>query len=340
MATVLVTGASGFIGGHLVEALVARGDRVRCLVRPTSNLELLRTLDVELVHGDLAQNCDLHAAVRGTDVVYHLAAMSRALRSSQMMRVNAEGTYQLAQACAAQDNPPVLILISSLAAAGTARQGKLRVETDRAEPISNYGRAKRAGERAALALASRVPTTVLRPGIVFGERGRDMLPMFRAIARLEVHVVPRFSATPLSLIHVSDLVQIAMLAAERGLRLAQTDEHNGTTGQGYYFACDPHQPSYAQLGRLIAETMQLRCSVLLIYLPEPILWLSAGISELIARMRNQPSVYNFDKIREATGGAWLCSPEAVRRQLGFSPPYSLEERLDQTTRWYRDHKWF
>ena len=340
MATVLVTGASGFIGGHLVEALVARGDRVRCLVRPTSNLELLRTLDVELVHGDLAQNCDLHMAAQGTDVVYHLAAMSRALRSSQMMRVNAEGTYQLVQACAAQDKPPVLILISSLAAAGTARQGKLRVEADRAVPISNYGRAKRAGELAAEALASRVPTTILRPGIVFGERGRDILPMFRAIARHEVHVIPRFSATPLSLIHVADLVQIALLAAERGLRLAQIDEQNGSAGQGYYFVCDAQQPTYAQLGSLIAGTMHLRSSVLMMYLPEPILWLSAGISEIIAHLRKQPSVYNFDKIREATAGAWLCSPEAVRRQLGFSPPYSLAERLDQTTRWYRDHKWF
>jgi nucleoside-diphosphate-sugar epimerase len=220
MSTVLVTGASGFIGPHMARSLTERGDRVRALVRATSVVQPLVDLGVELVRGDLFCVDDLARAATGCDVVYHLAGCITPMRREDQMRINREGAAAIARACAAQPKPPVLVLVSSVAAAGPARHGRLRTEADRPAPLSNYGRSKRAGELAVAPYANRVPITVVRPGVVFGPRDKLLLPAFRAVDRFGVHVVPGFTSPPLSLVYVDDLVELLIRAAECGKRLA------------------------------------------------------------------------------------------------------------------------
>ena len=100
MAKVLVTGASGFIGSHLVSALVARGDDVTCLVRATSPVKGLEALGTRLAVGDVTRAGELVPAVCGQDIVYHLAGITSALNKRQFFRANREGTRNIAQACA------------------------------------------------------------------------------------------------------------------------------------------------------------------------------------------------------------------------------------------------
>jgi len=337
MSRAFVTGASGFIGSHLVSALVSRGDEVRCLVRPTSQVAHLNQLGVELVLGDLSKPEDLREPIAGADAVYHLGGVTCALRKADLMRVNGNGTRCVAQACAAQDRPPVLILVSSLSAAGTSWRGRSRTEWDPPRPISNYGRSKRAGERAGEAVADRVPTTIIRPGIVFGPRDRDVLSIFLTVAKAGVHVIPGFRRQPVSLIHVCDLVEIILRAADGGTRIGRPGG-NDNHPPGYYFACDGEHPSYAELGKLVGRAVG-RDTVMLIHFPEPMLWIAAAGNELTARLRGRPDVFNFDKIREATAGDWRCCPEAVLAELQFSPPESLAVRLFQTAQWYRREGW-
>lgn len=337
METVLVTGGSGFIGRNLVDELARRSCRIRCLARPTSRVRHLRRAGAELVFGDLTQADSLLDAVKGVDTVFHAAGLVAAARSEQLMRVNGEGTWNLARACAAQPRPPVLITISSVAAAGPASASGLRRESDPPAPVSNYGRSKRAGELAVEAWADRVPTTVVRPGIVFGPWDRLLLPMFRSIARLGIHPIPTFAPPPLSLMHVHDLVDVLLLAAQRGTRLA-TNNNPSPTASGYYFACSSEHLTYSELGRRLAQASGRR-HVFLFHLVEPLPWLVAGVTELIGRLVHQPVIVSVDKMRESIQASWAASPRAIRDVLGFVEAHSLDQRLRQTVEWYRRHRW-
>lgn len=337
MNTVLVTGGSGFIGRNLVRELAHRSCRIRCLVRPTSRVRHLRKVGAELVVGDVNQPDSLLAAVSGADTVFHIAGLVAASQAETLMQVNGEGTWNVADACAAQPRPPVLVTVSSLAAAGPAAAGSVRRESDPPAPVSDYGRSKRAGELAAEAWADRVPTTVVRPGIVFGPWDRLLLPMFRSIATLGIHPIPTFAPPPLSLLHVQDLVDVLVRAAERGTRLAKNG--NGPSGvAGYYFACSGQHVTYAELGRMIASALGRR-HVFLFHLVEPLPWLVAGLTEMFARLSRQPVIVNVDKMRESIQPSWAASPQAIREQLGFSEACSLDQRLRQTVDWYREHRW-
>jgi nucleoside-diphosphate-sugar epimerase len=338
METVLVTGASGFVGRQLVGALVSRRRHVRCLVRSTSSVRFLRRTGSELVCGDITRPDSLAPALRGADLVFHAAGLTHALTARQFMHVNASGTWDVAQACAAQSDPPVLVVVSSLAAAGPARSGRTRTEADPPSPVSHYGRSKRAGELAAEAWADKVPVTIVRPGIVFGPRNRELLPMFRSIAHLGIHPIPTFHPPPLSLIHVEDLVELLLRAAERGKRITGRGDNDLPRPPGYYFAADDEHPNYTQLGRMVARIFGRR-HLFLWHLAEPLPWLVAGVTELVARFSNQTSLVNIDKMREATAASWASSSQAAREDLGFSPPQTLEERLRETAQWYQQHRW-
>jgi len=200
MQRVLVTGATGFIGGHLTEALVGSGIATSCLVRSTSDTNRLSELGATLVEGDVTKAVGLDEAVADVDVVFHLAGLTMALSKAEMMQANAEGAGLVAAACARRESPPTLILLSSVAAAGVTARESIRVETDLESPVSDYGRSKRGGELAAARFADRVPMTFVRPGIIFGPRDRLTLPIFQTIAMSGIHPVVGLGRTKLAML--------------------------------------------------------------------------------------------------------------------------------------------
>jgi len=337
MAKVLVTGASGFIGSHLCEALVQHGHEVSCLVRKTSRTEHLDALGLRLVSGDVTDPDSLHSAVAGRETVYHLAAQLRALRARRFYEVNEQGAANVARACAAQTSPPVLVLVTSLAAAGPSPDGQPLTEDQPSRPISHYGRSKRAGELAAASQAARVPMTIVRPGIVFGQRDLGCLPMFRSVAWFRTHLVPVLPTLGASLIHAKDLVGLLILAAEKGERLPP-EGAEAPRGQGYYFAACEEHPTYFRLGRLIAEALGRRL-FFMVPAPWPAVRLVGAANELIGQVLRSPLALNLDKSREATAGCWFGSSQKATDQLGFQVGAGLLDRLRETARWYREQRW-
>ncbi|MCS7237045.1 MAG: NAD-dependent epimerase/dehydratase family protein [Thermoguttaceae bacterium] len=346
MASVLVTGGSGFIGFNLVCKLVERGDDVTVLVRSTSRVDKLRQLGVKLAEGDLLSPELLAPAVRGKDVVYHVAGVTRTLNPRDLWKINELGVAHMAAACAAQDRPPVLIVVSSLAAAGPSKFGQPRREEDPPRPVSFYGRSKLAGEMAARRYAGQVPITVVRPPVVFGPHDPNSVPMFRSVYRWGVHLAPGWGRRQYSLIHAEDLVHLLILAAERGERLeplrGQPDKLSSADlaqlGRGVYYAAGPEFPSWAEVGRLLGKVFG-RNRVWIIRVAAPGVWMIATCVECLERLRRKPMYLDWDKAREITSGSWACSGRKAAEQLGFAPAFPLLERLRQTAEWYRQAGW-
>jgi dihydroflavonol-4-reductase len=323
---VLVTGANGFVGSHLVEELLFRGHQVTGLVRRTSNLRWLEGLESNLIYGEVTDDDSLVEAVRGAEVVYHLAAVTKARRRERYYRVNHQGTVNLLEACA-QHNPDVkkFVLVSSLAAAGPSPEGRLLREQDSPQPVSDYGCSKLMAEQAVAEYEGRLPVTVVRPPAIYGPRDVDFLAYFRILKR---HLRPLlgFEERSLSICHVKDLVQGAILAGES----AQS------SGQMYFISGD-RDCTWDELSGIMAAAMGVR--TLKVRVPLFAVHLAALFAELFAPFSREAPVLDRRKAREMSQRCWTCDASKAGAELGYQPSVSLEEGIRETVEWYRGMGW-
>ncbi len=171
---ILVTGGSGFIGGHLVEALCSRGERVRCLVR-----RKLNDAGAEVVLGDLVSGAGVEEALEGVDLVMHLAGVTKALRVEDYYLGNVHATEKLALAVAARGIR--MVHVSSLAAVGPSLDGTPVGEDDEARPVTHYGKSKLEGERIVRRLLP--DAVIVRPPVVYGPRDTDVFQVLKPLSR-------------------------------------------------------------------------------------------------------------------------------------------------------------
>ena len=333
---VLVTGATGFIGYHLVEELTKSGASVTCLIRSTSSTKSIEHFSPAFLYGDVLQKDTLIEPTSNTDVVIHLAGAQESFNPQDYYDMNVGGTRNLVEACAASNSPPVFVYVSSLTAAGPSPGGELLIEEDTPSPISHYGRSKLAAEEVVRAWADKIPSTIVRPSMVFGERDVDVFQMFQAI-NLGLHPILTPKGSRYTLIHASDLAQGLISAAREGERL-DPNKSMDPTGRGIYFLGTDSHPTYSELGTIISEGLG-RNRVLLFQVPRAVTWIIAAIYEVVSRIRGKPSIVTFDKVRDAFAGSWVCSSEKAVTQLGFKPSKSIEQHMRQTAQWYLDNGW-
>ncbi|MDR2706370.1 MAG: NAD(P)-dependent oxidoreductase [Planctomycetaceae bacterium] len=333
MKRILITGGSGFIGFHLIRRLQNEGCEIRCLVRKNSVTDQLKTLEVELCYGELVDSDSLTRAVRDCDTVFHLAGKVRARKKQEFEEINHWGTENLVNAAAQNSVPPVFIYVSSLAAAGPSDQNQPKRETDIPCPISAYGKSKLGGEQAVTSISDRMPCSIIRPSIVFGEADRMNLEIFKTINNLGICPVPGFRDKIYSWIHAADLCELLITVAKSGERVTP----ESPTGTGIYFAADNDGISLSEVGRTIGcvlgrqQIRTIRC------LPFTLFSVST-FYELLKWFTEIDSPYDWAKAWESLHH-WRCSPEKTQQQLGFSPLATFAERIDQTARWYKEHHW-
>lgn len=334
MRTALVTGATGFIGRHVVAGLLDHGVAVRALVRSPAKAGQLVHDGVERVAGSLDDIALWQGAIAGCDTVFHCAGLVAARRRSDLTAVNGAAVGRLADACAAVECPPVLVHLSSLAAAGPVARDGVRDEADPTRPVSAYGVSKLTGDGALAVRAGRLPVTVVRPGIVFGPHDANVAAMFQSIQWTRLHAMMGFRSPRLSLVHVADLVSLVLQAGIQGTRLPHADA--APAGEGIYHACDDREfPTHAELGRRMARAL----GTFAIVLPVPLTVAvpTAFAIETFWNLRGQPSIVSPDKIREAVAPSWAASAARARRDLGFAPAATLDERLAETVHWLREN---
>lgn len=318
----LVTGATGFVGSHLAEALRSRGDDVTALVRSPARAAALGPLGVRLVRGDLDDTDSLARAVEGQDVVFHVAGLVAARDEAEFLRCNRDGTAHLV---AAADRARVsrLVYVSSMAAGGPAERGRPLVGTEPPRPVTAYGRSKLEGEVAVRAGAT--PWVIVRPPTVYGPRDREVLKVFR-MARWGVAPVFGDGSQELSAVHGADLAD-ALVAA--GTAAA-------TPGKVYY-ACHPEVVTSAELVRAVGRAMGRR--VRLVPLPHALGRSMLGVTELGARLAGQTTILTRDKANEFFQAAWTGDPGPLTRDSGWRAKHDLASGLADTYRWYQSAGW-
>ena len=321
--TTLVTGATGFVGGHVAAALLARGIQVTALVRSREKAAELERLGVRLVVGDLHDDRALREACEGQAVVQHVAGVIAARDEAAYMRANQQGTENLLKAAAAS-GVGRFVLMSSGAAAGPSRPGHPRTSDEPPAPVTAYGRSKLAGED--LVRAGSIPWVILRPPTVYGPDDRDNLIKVFRLARYGVAPVFGDGSQELSAVYAPDLAEAAAMAG--------SESH--VTG-GTYFVNHPEVVTSAELVRLIGRTMHR--SVRVIGLPgglvRPILHFTGGM----ARLAGRTTILNADKANEFLQAAWTADPSPFMRDAGWLPAFDLASGLAETWRWYRDAGW-
>jgi len=267
-----------------------------------------------------------------------LAGLIRALSPEELLEVNGAGVDRLAATCAAQPEPPTLIYVSSLAAAGPSELGTPRTEDQPPRPVSNYGQSKLAGEMAAQRWAEKVPTTIVRPPIVLGGGDTLGLQLFRMIARRGLVLLPGMRPVRFSVLHAEDLVAGLLLLAERGVRLPGPEDSIAPAGQGIYFISANEHHALDELGEMIAKALRRR-RLRSVRVPLACLWMACAVGELVGHIRGKANILNVDKYREAAVSHWTCSSQKIRTTLDFLPAKPMDERLSETVEWYRSEGW-
>ncbi len=315
--------------GRTVAASLGRaGHPLRCTVRNLARAAHLADAGHELVECDLSDRRALEAAVCGMDAVVHVAGLVRALSRAEMWQVNVAGTRRLASACGAADVPPTrFLLVSSQAAGGPAGLERAVTEADPASPISDYGRSKLAGERAArTALPPSTALTVVRPPAVFGPHDTDIFEFFK-LASQGVRVRLGTRARHVSAVHSEDLAE--------GIRLALESER--AAGATYYIA-DPEPCALddllADIARAVGAPKRISARV-----PDPVVRLAGALVEEIARVRGVLPDFSRDKAVEFLARGWVCDSSRAREELGWSPARPLPERVAETAAWYVEQGW-
>lgn len=312
--TVAVTGATGFVGSHLVPHLDAAGWQVRALVRgyPSAILGSGRILD--LVIGSVEDEDSLARLVDGCDAVVHAAGLIKARSAAELFRINADAVGRLARLAAAQPTSPRFVLVSSIAA--------------REPTLSAYAASKRAGESALSSHGAGLPWTVLRPPAIYGPGDRETLPFFRCAA---LGLAPRIGrrGNRLSLLHVRDLA--AALA---------TTLDSGDATLGATFELDDGHPggySWDDLAEAAAATMGVRLRPLVI--PGSVVRAAAAASSLLARILRRSPMLAIGKARELLHPDWVCHDRAFERCARWRATIALRDGFADTIGWYRSQGW-
>lgn len=328
---VFLTGGTGFIGKHFLKQLSELGRPIRCMTRSTSSLESIRDLNCEIVQGDLEDVDSLSRAMQNCKTVFHVAGKARNQTRGDLQKTNRDGTRNIALACMRQPNPPKLVFISSLAAAGPSKLDQPRIESDPCEPVSKYGLSKLDAESELRELSDDLEISVLRPPIVFGEEDTVTLDLFSAIKKFRLYTRPGCQRKQYSLIHADDLVRSALAIESNGKRLQKTDH-----SCGIYYSAYAENLSGKQFAESIGQTVSRK--PLTVPIPHFVVKLIAAANEAVSAVTPWKPFVNWDKAREVTAGSWTCNAAKLFRETAVKFE-SLEERLAQTAEGYRRKGW-
>ncbi len=325
----LVTGASGFVGSHLVERAFKLGFEVHAAVRRSSKVQDIASYVHQFVYPNFGDVDDLKNLFDKEKYAYviHAAALTKAKSEDEMRCVNAEYTADLAQAAFQAQSPPLrFVFVSSLAAIGpVAYDAPLINESEPYHPVTVYGRSKRVAEEMLRSKFADKSITIVRPTAVYGPREKDLFILFDMMNKGLDAYIGR-SPQKLSFIYVEDLVDVLLEACvqpQEGLMI-----FNVTDGSVY------SRYEMADLFKKIVRKKLLR-----IHVPYAVVEKMAVFSQWLYKGSAKSPVIYPERLKELTAQNWGCDISLAKRILGFEPKYNLEEGLRESLLWYKENNW-
>jgi nucleoside-diphosphate-sugar epimerase len=322
----LVTGATGFTGGHVARSLLARGRRVRALVRDRRRAADLQEAGVELVEGDLRDPDALSRAVVGVERVYHVAAIYRqaALRDEVYREVNALAVRDLIES-AARGGARRVLHCSTVGVHGDVEQPPANEDAP-LKPGDVYQETKLEGERLARETGARcgIEVTIARPTGIYGPGDRRLLKLFRGVARGRFPILGSGNIY-YHLTYIDDVVEGFCLCAE----------HPAAAGRTYIIA-GGEVTTLNELVRLIADVAGVKLRAL--HLPVWPFWMAGAACEaLCAPFGVEPPIYRRRVDFYTKSRAFDIA--RARQEIGYRPRVGLREGIARTLDWYRSHGW-
>ena len=320
---VLITGASGFVGSHLLDLLLKGNNEVGIIARKNSKLDIDES-QVKIYRCGLEKPDLLINIVNKYDYIIHLAGCVRALKYETYRHINSTLTDNLLNAClTSKKEHKKITIVSSLACAGPSINS-LNTEEDTPKPVSFYGKSKLEQEKTTQSYFSKLNINIVRPPAVYGPRDTDIYLFFKTINQ-GFYPQAGINDKYLSLIHVHDLID--------GILKCTTSGRNSEI----YNITHPQIVSWDDLAQESGKALNKK--YFKITIPHFVLYILAFINETISIFTKKAAIVNMDKINEIKQTAWTCSADKIMTELNFQPKFDLQTGIHNTINWYKINNW-
>ncbi|GAB5465488.1 MAG: NAD-dependent epimerase/dehydratase family protein [Candidatus Kapaibacteriales bacterium] len=333
LKTIAVTGANGFVGSHVIDKLIYRGDfNVIALVRPNSDTKWLNTKNCEIRRTDFYSIDDIEKNISDTDIIIHVGGRVAAPSYDEFYKANVEVTLNIAEAAKnlqRKNNSRLhrFLLVSSQTASGPSDSlGSPKRPDDECKPLSRYGVSKHKAEVELLdRFGDDLDFTIVRPPAVFGPRDTAILDVFKAIHKGVAPLIG-FSDKYVTLVYVEDLANAVLDAALSEKTKAKT-----------YFVGTERPYSWKDINKMLSTAKGGK--VINIPLPEFIVKLFGFVSETIGGSNGKTPVFDREKAVDFIQPYWICDVSSATKDFGYKNQNSLIENLTKTYKWYLDQGW-
>ncbi|MBK9257572.1 MAG: NAD(P)-dependent oxidoreductase [Saprospiraceae bacterium] len=325
---VLITGATGFIGGFIVRECLSRGYEVTATVRKSSDTSGLKGLDIKLIEWNFEDILQMTESLQYHQFEYiiHNAGLTKSPEPKAYWKVNT--TYLDNLLCAiknAKINIQKFVFISSLASYGPADFQKNGILDSNSvpHPVTNYGRSKLDSENL-LINSKDIPWVILRPTAVYGPMEKDLFNVFETINK-GIELVAGFGKQKLTFIYVKDLAKMIVDAMSSDVK------HKG------YFVTDGQSYEGKYFNSLIKKHLSKK--TVSIRLPIFVIKGVAYVSEKVSALSGKYPSLNIEKVNEIKARSWNCDISEQQKDLGFTAAYTLDEGIKETILWYKENNW-
>jgi nucleoside-diphosphate-sugar epimerase len=326
---IAVTGGTGFVGSHVVELLLERGDEVHCLVLPSEGKLWLEGLSegkaLRFFEGSVTDRASLGPFLKGCDAIVNIAGLTRSKTEEGFMAVNVQGAVNLAEAALAlPDGPRHIVSMSSVAASGPCPEGACLDEDEELRPLTPYGRSKAALETAIRSYEGRMNYSFIRAPGVYGPRDRDFLQYFKLVNKGLRVIIGRRNV--MSLLYVKTLAKAIVSCVLNPAAYGQA-----------FFIADEGEYDWDDFASMVESS--LGKGTFRIQVPEWFVALVAFVSEAVKPILRRPPLLDRHKLLEMRQSRWVVSTAKAVRLIDFHPVASTAQALAETGQWYSEQGW-